>query len=84
MGPALFLAIVVVVIAGWALGRQGAGGAMPEPKGRGPGKPECRWSETGAQKGRFVEYICDACGVTAYSHTGKPPTICKRNLQGSS
>lgn len=40
----------------------------------------CKWSATGDSTGRFVEYRCSACGVSAMSHTGKPPQDCKRNL----
>ncbi|WP_208350846.1 hypothetical protein [Pseudaestuariivita rosea] len=41
----------------------------------------CRWQAVGRGKGSFDEYRCSICGVSAYSHEGRPPRECKRTLK---
>ncbi len=73
-------AIILVLYAIWALRRRGTGhGARV---GRKPAKKACKWVETGHSKGRFVEFRCETCGVSAMPHTGKAPVDCKSNLSG--
>ena len=71
-------AIILVLYAIWALRRR-----IPGVEGRGPRKPAktpCKWEKTGHSKGRFVEFRCATCGVSAMPHTGKAPVDCKSNL----
>ncbi|MGK7653442.1 hypothetical protein ACSQ76_13800 [Roseovarius sp. B08] len=79
---AFVLALVVIVAVALSLGRGRMGGRLGGP-GKKPAKRACKWSETGNSNGRFVEYRCAACGVSAFSATGAAPAICKSNLKGS-
>jgi hypothetical protein len=45
-------------------------------------KSDCKWRATGEVKTTLAEYRCAACGIAAYSRTGKAPTMCKKNLRG--
>ncbi len=73
-------AVILVLYAIWALRRRGAGQAGGIS--RTPAKKACKWVETGHSKGRFVEFRCQTCGVSAMPHTGKAPVDCKSNLSG--
>jgi len=41
---------------------------------------DCNWQLTPGGHGALREYTCKTCGVTAYGHNGKPPSLCKRKI----
>ncbi len=84
MPLAFVLALAVIGFVWWAWGRQRAGNAVAGKPDQVFRKRDCKWSETGDQNGRFVEYRCATCDIAAYSTTGNAPTTCKRNLRGKS
>ena len=70
-------AIILVLYAVWAWRRKAGPSAGRASK---PAKKACSWEKTGHSKGRFVEFRCTTCGVSAMPHTGKAPVDCKSNL----
>ncbi len=42
----------------------------------------CKWRKDKVKRGGTLErWQCKTCGVDAFSHDGKPPKDCKRNLR---
>ena len=70
-------AIILVLYAVWAWRRKGG---PSDARVKKPAKKACKWETTGHSKGRFVEFRCATCGVSAMPHTGKAPVDCKSNL----
>ncbi|WP_147277276.1 hypothetical protein [Rhodovulum sp. 12E13] len=46
-----------------------------------PGKPCEWWRQPGKRTDNLQRWVCRACGVDAFTSTGKPPVECKRNLR---